>query len=284
MTVHEDGRTTRRGFCSAAAFPPRPPRTRFSQALAAQLGNRHSAPRRNQRQRQPRRQGRLQGRLDSTNGSLEVLDVECNSPQFMALVKGREFLFYTLNSGFMTPEQKAAADAAAKAAAAAPPPAPGAPGARGRRGGGGAKGEGGAVSACTFNNKTGAMSLINEVSCASQVPAPIFGVDHTNSSATSPTTAGAASAPSSNQRRFPARPALQVPAAADSTTSRPPAPPSGTAGLVNDLGLAASIACKMDPKTAKLTPADPPQWDAAPGSGCRGLQLSPCRADRLRCR
>ncbi len=272
---------TRRGFvkgsmlATLAAHP-------LSQALAAQLGNRHLLLVGTSGNANRGGKGVYKVAFDSTNGSLEVLDVtECNSPQFIALSKDEKFL-YTLNSGFMTPEQKAAADAAAKAAAAAPPPAPGAPGARGRRGGGGGAGSGGgAVSAYTFNNKTGAMSLINEVSCGQAGSGVYICVDHTNSSCYIADYGGG----SIGTFRIEPNGALselvefyKYPAAADGTTSkahRVTVSPGNGWLLVNDLGLGCIHVCKMDPKTAKLTPADPPQWTAEPGSGCRGLRFHP---------
>jgi 6-phosphogluconolactonase len=45
--------------------------------------------------------------------------------------------------------------------------------------------------------------------------------------------------------------------------------------LVNDLGLDCIHIYHLDAATAKLTPNDPPQWNAAPGSGPRALRFHP---------
>lgn len=45
--------------------------------------------------------------------------------------------------------------------------------------------------------------------------------------------------------------------------------------LVNDLGLDCIHVYHLDPATAKLTPNEPPQWNAAPGSGPRSLAFHP---------
>lgn len=45
--------------------------------------------------------------------------------------------------------------------------------------------------------------------------------------------------------------------------------------LVNDLGLDCIHIDHLDPSNARLTPSDPPQWNAAPGSGPRALQFHP---------
>lgn len=45
--------------------------------------------------------------------------------------------------------------------------------------------------------------------------------------------------------------------------------------LVNDLGLDCIHIYRLDAATAKLTPHDPPQWNATPGSGPRALQFHP---------
>jgi 6-phosphogluconolactonase len=45
--------------------------------------------------------------------------------------------------------------------------------------------------------------------------------------------------------------------------------------MVNDLGLSCIHVYKLDATTAKLTPADPPEWKATPGAGCRGLRWHP---------
>lgn len=45
--------------------------------------------------------------------------------------------------------------------------------------------------------------------------------------------------------------------------------------LVNDLGLDCIHIYHLDPETAKLTPSDPPQWNASPGSGPRALRFHP---------
>jgi 6-phosphogluconolactonase len=45
--------------------------------------------------------------------------------------------------------------------------------------------------------------------------------------------------------------------------------------LVNDLGLDCIHIYKLDAATAVLTPSDPPQWTAAPGSGPRALRFHP---------
>jgi len=209
--------------------------------------------------------------FDSKDGALEVLDVtECNSPQFMALSKDEKHL-YTLNGGFMPPEQ-----------APAPPPPPaagqaGQPGQGARRGGTG----GGAVSAWTFDNKTGAMSLLNEVSCGQAGSGVYLCVDHTNSSLYIANYGGGSigsfrigpDGKVSELVEF-----YKYPPAPDGTTSkahRVSVSPGNGWLLVNDLGLSCVHVYKMDPKTAKLTAADPPQWDAAPGSGCRGLRWHP---------
>lgn len=45
--------------------------------------------------------------------------------------------------------------------------------------------------------------------------------------------------------------------------------------LVNDLGLDCIHVYHLDSRTAKLTPNDPPQWTANPGSGPRALEFHP---------
>ncbi len=45
--------------------------------------------------------------------------------------------------------------------------------------------------------------------------------------------------------------------------------------LVNDLGLDCIHIYHLDPETAKLTPSDPRQWNASPGSGPRALRFHP---------
>ena len=45
--------------------------------------------------------------------------------------------------------------------------------------------------------------------------------------------------------------------------------------LVNDLGLDCIHIYRLDDATAKLTPNDPPQWNASPGSGPRALRFHP---------
>lgn len=45
--------------------------------------------------------------------------------------------------------------------------------------------------------------------------------------------------------------------------------------LVNDLGLDCIHIYHLDNRNAKLTPNDPPQWDAAPGTGPRALRFHP---------
>ncbi len=45
--------------------------------------------------------------------------------------------------------------------------------------------------------------------------------------------------------------------------------------LVNDLGLDCIHIYRLDAKTAKLTPNDPPQWKSTPGSGPRALRFHP---------
>lgn len=45
--------------------------------------------------------------------------------------------------------------------------------------------------------------------------------------------------------------------------------------LVNDLGLDCIHIYHLDPETAKLTPGDPRQWNASPGSGPRALRFHP---------
>ncbi|MGC2162786.1 MAG: lactonase family protein [Silvibacterium sp.] len=45
--------------------------------------------------------------------------------------------------------------------------------------------------------------------------------------------------------------------------------------LVNDLGLDCIHVYRLDAATAKLTPNDPPQWNATPGSGPRSLAFHP---------
>lgn len=45
--------------------------------------------------------------------------------------------------------------------------------------------------------------------------------------------------------------------------------------LVNDLGLDCIHVYHLDAATAKLTPNDPPQWNATPGSGPRALEFHP---------
>jgi 6-phosphogluconolactonase len=45
--------------------------------------------------------------------------------------------------------------------------------------------------------------------------------------------------------------------------------------LVNDLGLDCIHIYRLDNRTAKCTPSDPPQWTATPGSGPRALRFHP---------
>jgi 6-phosphogluconolactonase len=45
--------------------------------------------------------------------------------------------------------------------------------------------------------------------------------------------------------------------------------------LVNDLGLDCIHIYHLDSRTARLTPNDPPQWNATPGSGPRALRFHP---------
>lgn len=45
--------------------------------------------------------------------------------------------------------------------------------------------------------------------------------------------------------------------------------------LVNDLGVDCIHIYKLDAKTAKLTPHNPPQWKSAPGTGPRALRFHP---------
>src|SRR5579872_22130 len=45
--------------------------------------------------------------------------------------------------------------------------------------------------------------------------------------------------------------------------------------LVNDLGLDCIHIYRLDNRTAKCTPSDPPQWSATPGSGPRALRFHP---------
>jgi 6-phosphogluconolactonase len=45
--------------------------------------------------------------------------------------------------------------------------------------------------------------------------------------------------------------------------------------LINDLGLDKIHIYKLDAKTAKLTPNDPPAWKSAPGAGPRALRFHP---------
>jgi 6-phosphogluconolactonase len=45
--------------------------------------------------------------------------------------------------------------------------------------------------------------------------------------------------------------------------------------LINDLGLDRIHIYHLDAATAKLTPGDPPEWQAAPGSGPRALRFHP---------
>jgi 6-phosphogluconolactonase len=243
----------------------------LSQALAAQLGKRHlllvgtSSGRNGSGGK-----GVYKVAFDSSNGSLEVLDVtECNSPQFMALSPDEKFLF-TLNSGFRPAGEPEP-----------PPPPPPQPGQPRRRGGGGGMGGGGAVSSWTFDRKTGAMSLVNEVSCGKAGSGVYLCCDHTGSSVYIADYGGGSIG------TFRVEPGgklselvefYKYPPLPDGTTSkahRVTVSPGNGWLLVNDLGLSCIHVYKMDPKTAKLTPADPPQWEAEPGSGCRGLRFHP---------
>ena len=120
----------------------------ISKALAAELNGRHLLLVGTSTGRSGSK-GVYKYAFDSKTGGLEQLDVtECNNPQFMALSPDQKYPLFTLNGGFVSPGQ-------------APPPPP-QPGQR-QRGGG----AGGAVSSWAFNNKTGAMTLINEVSAGS---------------------------------------------------------------------------------------------------------------------
>jgi 6-phosphogluconolactonase len=214
--------------------------------------------------------------FDSNTGALEILDVtECNSPQFMALSPDQKYLF-ALNSGFMMPKQAAAAAEAAKAAAA-PPPAPSQRPA-GRSGGAGG---GGGVSSWAFDKKTGAMTLVNEVSCGAAGSGVHICCDHTGKSVyianygggcigTFRIDAGGKLSELVETYKYPA-----APGGSTSRAHRVSVSPGNGWLLVNDLGLSCIHVYKMDPKTAKLTPADPPQWDAEQGSGCRALRWHP---------
>ena len=123
----------------------------ISKALAAELNGRHLLLVGTSTGRSGSK-GVYKYAFDSKTGALEQLDVtECNNPQFMALSPDQKYLF-TLNGGFVPAGQPAP-----------PPPQPG----QRQRGGGG----GGAASSWAFNNKTGEMTLINEVS-AGPVAAP----------------------------------------------------------------------------------------------------------------
>ena len=51
--------------------------------------------------------------------------------------------------------------------------------------------------------------------------------------------------------------------------------PDGRYVLINDLGLDCIHIYHLDPATAKLTPGDPQQWTAKPGSGPRALRFHP---------
>lgn len=214
--------------------------------------------------------------FDPKTGALEVLDVtECNSPQFMALSKDKKRLF-TLNGGFMTPEQQAAAAAAAQAAAAAPPPAPGAPPAR--RGGGGAGG-GGGVSSWSFDEKTGAMKLINEVSNGPGGGGVYICTDHTGSCVFTANYGGGSAqsflvGPDGKLSDVVDNVKFQPNAAGNkSMAHRASVSPGNGYVLFNDLGLSCIHIFKFDPKTAKMTWVS--DWMAEPGSGCRGLRWHP---------
>jgi 6-phosphogluconolactonase len=74
-------------------------------------------------------------------------------------------------------------------------------------------------------------------------------------------------------------PAAQRPAAGQqpkrSHVHRATASPGNGYVLFNDLGLDMIHVYKLDAATAKLTPADPPEWLSTPGAGPRGLRWHP---------
>lgn len=201
--------------------------------------------------------------FDSKTGALEQLDVtECNNPQFMALSADQKYL-YTLNSGFLAPGQ-------------APPPPP-QPGQRQR---GGGAGGGGAVSSWAFNNKTGAMTLINEVSsgggggvyiCVDHTGTCVFTANYGSGSAQS-FKVGSDGKLSEivDNIKFP--PAENDPKKT-SHAHRTSVSPGNKYMLVNDLGLDKIHIFKFDVATAKLTPAG--EWLSAPGAGPRALRWHP---------
>jgi len=199
--------------------------------------------------------------FDSNTGALEMLDVtECNSPQFMALSPDEKYIF-TLNGGYLPPGQ-----------VAPPPPQPGQPRQRGAGGGGGG------VSSWAFNKKTGAMTLINEVSagggsgvyiCADHTGTCVFQANYGGGSVQSFKV-------DANGKLSDVVENIKFPPAADGTTSkahRVTVSPGNGYLLVNDLGLSKIHIFKMDVATAKLTPAG--EWLATPGAGSRGFRWHP---------
>ncbi len=178
----------------------------------------------------------------------------------MALSPDQKFL-YTLNGGFIPPGQ--------------PTPPPPQPGQRQRGGGGG-----GAVSSWVFNNKTGAMTLVNEVSAGPGGGAYIC-VDHTGT-CVFVANYGAGSAQSFKvgpdgklgemveNIKYP--PAENDPKKVSHAHRTSVSPDNGYL-LVNDLGLDKIHIYKLDVATAKLTPAR--EWLSAPGAGPRALRWHP---------
>ncbi len=235
----------------------------ISKALAAELNGRHLLLVGTSTGRSGSK-GVYKYAFDSKTGALEQLDVtECNNPQFMALSPDQKYLF-TLNSGFVPAGQ--------------PAPPPPQPGQRQRGGGGG----GGAVSSWAFNDKTGAMTLINEVSAGAGGGAYIC-VDHTGT-CVFVANYGAGSAQSFKAGhdgklsemveniKYP--PADNDPKKVSHAHRTSVSPGNGYV-LVNDLGLDKIHIYKLDVATAKLTPAG--DWLSAPGAGPRALRWHPSK-------
>jgi len=235
----------------------------FFSALAAQLGNRKLLLVGTSTGRSGSK-GVYTYAFDPATGALEqlALAAECNSPTFMALSPDQKFLF-TVNGGFRSPN-----------APAPPPPAPGQ-----RRAGFG--GSGGLIS-YAFDKSTASLSMINEVAAG-----PSAGVyvctDHTGRCVFVANYGGG------TMESFQVAPSGKLSDAVFSV-KYPPAPddpkktskahrvtvsPGNGYLMVNDLGLDMIHVYKLDPATAKLTPANPPQWLSAPGAGPRALRWHP---------
>lgn|GEM_PF-139338 len=216
--------------------------------------------------------------FDPATGALEqiALAAECNSPTFMALSPDQKFL-YTVNGGFMSPQT-------ATAAAAPPPPVQsatqsGQPGRGQRRPGGGG---GGGLTSYAFDKAAGTLTRINEVAagpsagvyvCSDHSGRCVFVANYgggamesfqvdANGKLSAAVTSVKFAAPENDPKKV-------------SRAHRVTVSPGNGYLMVNDLGLDMIHVFKLDAATAKLTPADPPQWLSAPGAGPRALRWHP---------